>query len=113
MHDALLVDPGHAQRRSVDQRHLGQVERRQELVVKSRPLAAIGVVGLERRSRLRVLDDRIDPGADLLHDPEVGVELLLDHLLRRQRSLMLLALLEVRDLARKIVVVALQRGPAG
>ena len=78
--------------------------------MKGRPLAAIGVIGLERGRGFRVFDDRIHPRTDLLHDPKIGVELLGDHLLRRERALVLFAFLEVGHLARQKVIIALQRG---
>jgi hypothetical protein len=74
--DAALVDLLHADGGGVDEGDVGAVERREVLVVERRPLAAVRVVGLERLGRLRVLDDRVDPRPDLLHDPEVAVELL-------------------------------------
>ncbi len=112
VHHAALVDALHAAGRRVHQVHVGQVEGRQVLVVEGRPLAAVGVVGLERLRRLRVFDDRVHPRADLLHDPEVGIELLLDEFLGTQLSRVLLALLEVRDLAGEIIVVRFDRGAA-
>ena len=50
--------------------------------------------------------------ADLLHDPEVRVELLLDQLLRGQLALVLLALPVVRNASSEVVVVGLDRRPA-
>ena len=107
---APLVDAADPKRRGIHQRHMRQVEGRQELIMKGRPLAAIGVIRLERRRGFRVFDDGIHPRTDLLHDPEIGVELLGDHLLRRERALVLFAFLEVGDLARQKVIIALQRG---
>ena len=60
-----------------------QVEGRQVFVVERRPLAAIRIIGLEGRGGLWILHDGIHARPDLLHDPEIGIELRLDHLLRR------------------------------
>src|SRR6266851_1805806 len=84
MDDAALVDLGDAPWRSVDQMDVRQVERQQVFVVESGPLAAIRVVGLQRRRRLRVLDDRVHPRSNLLHEAEAGIELLLHQLLPGQ-----------------------------
>ena len=78
-----------------------------------RTLAPVGVVGLQRRGGHGVLDDGVDPRPDLLHDAEVRVELLGDELLRRELSLVLLALLEVSHPAGQIVVVGLDRRATG
>ncbi len=90
-----------------------QVEGRQVLVVERRPLAAVGIVGLERRRDLRVLDDGVHAGADLLHDAEIGVELLQEELLGAEFPFVLLAFLEVGDLAGEVVVVGPHGGAAG
>ena len=113
VHHAALVDLAHADGRGVHEVHVRQVERGQVLVVEGRALAAVGVEGLQRRCRLRVLHDRVHARANLLHDAEVGVELLVQQLLHRQRALVLLALLELGDLAGEVVVVGLDGGAAG
>ena len=110
VHDPASIDLADAHRGGVNQVHVGFVERGQVLVVEGRTLAPIGVVGLEGLGGLLVGHDGIDPGADLLHDPEVRLELLLDQLLGREATRMLLALLEVVDDAREVVVVGLDGG---
>ena len=87
--------------------HVGQVERGQVLVVEGGPLAAVGVVRLERLGGGRVVHDGVHPGPDLLHDPEVGVELLLHQFVGRQLAGVLLALFEVIDPAGQVVVIGL------
>jgi len=52
--------------------------------VEGGPLAAVGVIGLECRRRLRVVDDHVDAIADLFHDPEAGLEVPRDPLLPRE-----------------------------
>ena len=56
----------------VDERDVRAVERVEVLVVEARPLAELAVVRLQRLGRVRVVDDRVDAGADLLHLLEVG-----------------------------------------
>src|SRR3546814_4041753 len=63
MHHAGGRDPLHAERRGVDQGDVRQVEGGQELVVEGRPLAAVGVVGLQRRRGLRVRHHGVHAGA--------------------------------------------------
>ena len=111
--DATLVDLAHAHGGGVDEVHVRQVERRQVLVVEGRAACSRrgSTASAPRRSSGSV-DDGVDPGADLLHDAEVRVELLLDQLLGGQPALVLLALLEVGDLAGEVVVVGLDRGAA-
>src|SRR4029077_4996620 len=96
-----------------DQMDVWQVERGEVFVVESRPFAAIRVVRLPRRPRLRVLDDRVDARPDLLHDAEVGIELLLGQLLRGQLTVVFPWLLDVLNLAREIIVVGLDGSATG
>src|SRR5579885_2193641 len=113
VHYAALIDLAHAERRGIDQMDVRQIKGRQVFVVKGRPLASIGIVRLQRGRRFRILDDRIHPRPDLLHDAEVGIELLLDQLLRGELAFIFSGLPEVLDLAGQIVVVGLDGGAAG
>ena len=81
--DAPLGDPLDAAPLRVDEVHVGPVERVEVLVVEARTLAERLVPRLQRLGRRRVLDDRVDAVADLLHLAEVG---LLDDLRRLARS---------------------------
>ena len=72
-HHAGLGDALHALAVGVDEVGAGLVERLQVLVVEAGPLAELPVPRLEALGRVRVLDDRVDPGPDLLHLLEVGV----------------------------------------
>ena len=56
----------------VDQVHVGQVERRQVVVVEADPLAVLAPVRLELLGGLGILDDLVDPSPDGLHALEVG-----------------------------------------
>src|SRR3546814_14979379 len=78
-HDAPLGDPLHTLAVGVDEVRAGLVERLQVLVVEARSLAELAVPGLEPLRRGRVLDDGVDPSADLLHLLEVGVPKGLEH----------------------------------
>ena len=112
MNNAALRYSTDAARRGIDQCYIGQVEGWQVLIVKGWALAAIGVVGFQCRGCCRVLHDFIYARANLFHDAKVGVELFLDHLVRRQRLCMLFAFLEVGHLACQIVIVRLHCRPA-
>ena len=101
VHHAVLVDPAHAVRRGIDEVHVRQVEARQVFVVERRALAAVRVVGLQRGRGFRIFDDRVYPRADLFHDAEVGVELLLEQFLGAEHAFVLLALLEIGHAARQ------------
>ena len=59
--------------------------------MEGRAFTAVGIVGLQRRRRrrLRVVRQRRPPAPELLHDTEVGIELFLDQLFRRDRFQML------------------------
>src|SRR3546814_3151156 len=65
-HDAPLGDPLHTLAVGVDEVRAGLVERLQVLVVEARSLSEMAVPGLEPLRRGRVLDDGVDPRADLL-----------------------------------------------
>ena len=88
MDDSAFVDLLHALRRGVDQMDVRQVKRRQELIMEGRPLATIGVIRFQSCRRIRVINDLVgaplftDAFADLLHDPEAGVELFLHQFFR-------------------------------
>ena len=98
----------------IDQVHVRQVEGRQVLVVERRPLASVGVIRLEGGRGLGVLHDGVHASPDLLHDPEVAVELLRQQLLGGDFTLVNLALLEICHLARQVVLVGLEgRAPGG
>src|SRR6516162_1343231 len=73
MDDAAFIDLVYAARSGVNQMDVRQVEGRQVFVMEGRPLAAIRVVGFQRGRRLWVLDDRVHPGPDLLHEAEAGI----------------------------------------
>ncbi len=50
--------------------------------MEGRPLATIGVIRFKSCRRMRVLNDLVDPAANLFHDPEASVELFLHQFFR-------------------------------
>ena len=106
MNDPLGVYFADPKRRGVDQRDMGQVERRQEFIMKGRAFAAIGVIGFQRGGGFRVGDGGVHTAADLLHDPEIGVELFFHQLFRGKHAGVLFLDFEIGDLARQKIVVA-------
>ena len=67
----MLGDRIHAPAVGVHEVHVGQVERRQVLIVEADPLAVLAPVGLELLGCLRVFDDLVDAATDPLHGLEV------------------------------------------
>src|SRR3546814_19930143 len=73
-HDSLLRDPLDAARPAdVHQRHVGPGESRQIVVVEARPLAELGIPGLQRVRRFGILHELIAPCPDFAHLFEVGI----------------------------------------
>ncbi len=107
--DAVFVDAVDAPRRGIHQMHVRQIKRRQILVVKSRPLAGIGIIGLQCSGRVRICYHGINAGADLLHGLKVFVQLLLHPFFRRELFALLGFFSIVLDTPRQVVIVGLYR----
>ena len=70
-HDAPLGDTLDAPAVGIDQGHVRPVEGRQVFVMEAGPFAELPVPGLERLSGVRVVNNGLGPGANLIHLLEV------------------------------------------
>ena len=105
MNDAAFVDLRHTSWGCVDKCHVSFIECGQVFIVKSRTLAAVRIEGLQRFSGCRIFDHCINPVANLLHDSEVGIKLLLNCFLDTEFLFVMFVFLERVYLACQIVVV--------
>ncbi len=82
-HQAFRGDAIDAASQGIHQRDVGAIEGRQKFVVEGRTFTKLTIPGLQRLCRLLILDERIDPPADLIHLFEIRDLHQTHHLCRR------------------------------